>query len=97
MELGYILADTKKTLKRFSGLLLTNLQRSIDRLNDYLKGAGKRLHDVNPMSQLKLGYSLTSIKGKVVRSVKQVGRGEKIDIRVSDGEIKSQVKNIIIK
>ena len=97
IALGYILGDAKKALNRFSGLLLTNFQKSINGLNDYLNEAEKRLKVVSPIRQLKLGYSIASIKGKVIKSVKQVGQGDKIDVRVSDGEIKSKIKNIISK
>lgn len=97
IALGYILGDVKKTLNRLSDSLLTNFQRSVNELNDYLKEAKRQLKMVDPMRQLKLGYSIALIKGRVVKSIKQVSPGEDIGIRVSDGEIKSKVKNIINK
>ena len=41
----------------------------------------------NPMRQLKLGYSLALSKGKVVRKVTDVLKGDEIKIRVEDGNI----------
>jgi len=48
----------------------------------------------DPLRQLRLGYSITRLKGKVVRSVRNVSNGDYIDIQVSDGEISSQVKGV---
>jgi exodeoxyribonuclease VII large subunit len=45
----------------------------------------------NPMRQIKLGYSIAFAKGKVVRSAEDIGIGDEIDIRVSDGMIIGQV------
>lgn len=49
----------------------------------------------NPERQLKLGYSIVSLKGKIVRSIKQVEKGDCVSVKISDGEIESEVKNII--
>jgi len=92
--IAYGLEGTKKTINRFRDMLLINFQKKKDWLVDYLGKAQERLRIVNPMRQLKLGYSIASAKGKIVRSVQQVQRGDEVDILVSDGRIKSQVNNI---
>ena len=51
-----------------------------------------RLND--PTRQLRLGYSITRLKGKVVRSVRDVELGSSLNIQVSDGEIESEVKGV---
>lgn len=93
--LDYVFKNAKKILEHSSALLLNNFKKNLDRLGDYLNTTEKRLSVINPMRQLKLGYSITSIGGKIVRSVKQVKRGEEIDIQIFDGKIQSQVNNII--
>jgi exodeoxyribonuclease VII large subunit len=50
------------------------------------------LHD--PKRQLRLGYSLVSFGGKIMRSVKEVRVGDDVDVRMSDGEIKTEIKRI---
>ncbi len=95
ISLGYILEDIKKTLGRFPNLLLANFQKNVDWLNDYLDEVEKQLRTVNPMRQLRLGYSITSIKGRVIKNVRQVRQGEEIDTQVWDGEIRSKIKNVI--
>lgn len=92
--MAYMLKETKKTIARFLDLLFSNYRKKIDWLADYLYRAEKRLRIVDPMRQLKLGYSIASIGNKVIKSVKQVRTGNRIDILVSDGKIESQVDNI---
>ena len=48
----------------------------------------------NPERQLRLGYSIASINGKIIRRTGDVNVGNIIDIKVSDGKIASEVKNI---
>ncbi|MEA2098077.1 MAG: exodeoxyribonuclease VII large subunit [Patescibacteria group bacterium] len=45
----------------------------------------------NPERQLKLGYSIVSLKGKIIRSVKQLEKGDAVGIKVSDGDIEAEV------
>jgi exodeoxyribonuclease VII large subunit len=55
----------------------------------------KGIQKSNPEKQLKLGYSILSVGDKVVKSIEQVHKNEKIKIKVSDGEIASVVEEII--
>jgi exodeoxyribonuclease VII large subunit len=88
------LKSSKADLKAVSKSLLINLKRNIDKLNEYLDNAENRLKVVDPLRQLKLGYSTIRIKGALVRSVKQIKVGDELEAQVSDGKIKSQVKDI---
>ncbi|MBU1993025.1 exodeoxyribonuclease VII large subunit, partial [Patescibacteria group bacterium] len=92
--ISYVLKDTKTTINRFQDLLFINFQKKKDRLFGYLERAEERLRIVDPVRQLKLGYSIASLDGKIIKSIRQVQRGDKVDILVSDGKIKSQVNDI---
>lgn len=48
----------------------------------------------SPERQLKLGYSIVSFGGKIVRSIRQVKKGDSVNIKVSDGKIGSRVEKI---
>jgi exodeoxyribonuclease VII large subunit len=48
----------------------------------------------DPERQLRLGYSIASCDGKIVREIKDVKIGKNIYIKVTDGKIISEVKNI---
>jgi len=60
-----------------------------------LERAEKIIFLNNPERQLKLGYSIASINGKIIRQTKDAAVGNMIDIKVSDGNIKSEIKKII--
>lgn len=97
ITLNYGFKNVKKVLAHSSALLLIGFKKWLGWLDDYLHTAEQRLRVVNPMRQLKLGYSIVSIGGKIVRSIQQVQRGGEIEIQVLDGKIQSQVKDIIGK
>lgn len=65
---------------------------SLIRKNIYNFENSLKIH--NPKRQLKLGYSIVSHKGKIVRSVQQIKRGDLIDVKLTNGEISSEVKKI---
>jgi exodeoxyribonuclease VII large subunit len=49
----------------------------------------------NPEHQLKLGYSIATINGKIVRKTGDLKVGDNMDLQISNGIINSQVKKII--
>ena len=60
-----------------------------------VEGLQDRLTSLNPFAVLKRGYSLvTNTRGAVVSSVNQVHEGEILDIKFSDGGVKSQVTQV---
>jgi exodeoxyribonuclease VII large subunit len=93
----YILRDIGKKLDGFSQSLLLKFEEVLERVNDYLSQAEKRLKMASPLRQLKLGYSIALVKGKIIKSIKQVKKEEDIELRVSDGQIKSRVIEIVKK
>jgi exodeoxyribonuclease VII large subunit len=50
-----------------------------------------RLRILDPSAVLKRGYTITSLKGMIIRSSNEVAGDEIIDTRFSDGSIKSKV------
>lgn len=77
------------------GASLKNIYAAFSRLlsdiKEQIKNAEDQIRLNNPERQLKLGYSLVSLGGKIVRSVKNVEVGDEVDIKVSDGELKSKI------
>lgn len=62
--------------------------------NKQLDESMKLLQALSPDRQLKLGYSLVYSGDKILRSVKDVKKGSEIDIKLLDGKIKSEIKDI---
>ena len=76
----------KKSILGFKSLLSIIEQR--------LEHSDKIVYFNNPERQLKLGYSIASCNGRLIRSVRNTKIGEDINIRIVDGTIISEVKNI---
>jgi exonuclease VII large subunit len=54
----------------------------------------KILDSNNPERQLRLGYSIAKLQGKVVRSISQVQAGQNVEVRLQDGSFKSDIVQI---
>jgi len=89
---GYILEnagsliDWERTASGFNSL--------ISKIRQHLEYSQNLIRLRNPETQLKLGYSIASCRGRLIREVKDVKIGENINTRVVDGEIISNIKNI---
>jgi len=75
-----------KTLFGFNGLMKKECQQ--------LEKSESIVSAHNPERQLNLGYSIASINGKIVKSIKNATAGNNMDLMVVDGTIISQIKNI---
>ncbi len=76
----------KKSIFGFKSLLSV--------INQQLEHSDKIIELNNPERQLKLGYSIARCNDKIIRSIRDAKTGEDVDIRVVDGTIISEVKNI---
>lgn len=90
-SLEYVIEATMKDLGTASNSLIVGMDLMIEKAKEKIKSSDKRLEINNPKRQLKLGYSIVSKEGNIIRKVKQVSKGDEVDIRVSDGKIRSEV------
>lgn len=69
------------------------MRRDLDERRGRLLALAARLEALSPLAVLQRGYSLTFTVpgGRLVRSARQVGVGDQLDIRVVDGTIHCQV------
>jgi exodeoxyribonuclease VII large subunit len=86
----------KKYSSNISGKIISNYKRLFSEFKNLLKSLAEKIILHNPERQLKLGYSLVFSGKKILRSVKGVRLKEKVDIRLQDGEIETEIKKIII-
>jgi exodeoxyribonuclease VII large subunit len=100
---GYagILSNFRHILRNLIAALDEKARKMTMELGQALDAAGKQIvyfqnlmasHD--PERPLKLGYSIAILNGKVLRKIAQAAAGDKVDIKVSDGKILSEVKEI---
>ncbi len=60
-----------------------------------LLGIDERLRSLNPLAVLKRGFAVVRTpEGEIVRRVAQVAAGQRLIVRVSDGEVDSRVERI---
>jgi exodeoxyribonuclease VII large subunit len=76
-------------------ILIRKYTRLFSDFVNKLKLLAEKIALHNPERQLALGYSLVMINKKIIRSVRDVKTGDEVDIKVSDGEIKSKIQSVI--
>ncbi len=81
--------DQRVLVERFSQLLSDAKER--------VWSAEKSIVFSDPRRQLKLGYSIVSSGGRVVRSVSDVKSGDEMDVLVQDGNVQATVKKTSLK
>ncbi len=94
---NYILNKVDKTKQNFNVLknnhILVNPSVLYKEKKTYFYNLLENLQIINPLSVLKRGYSLV-YKDKLVKSVKKIKKDDKLNIRLSDGNIDVVVKEI---
>jgi len=75
---------------------LTN--EKINLMLSRLEGLEQKNEALNPLSILERGYAvLCQADGKIIQSAKSLNKGEKIQIRVHDGELQTTINTIKLK
>lgn len=84
--------------ERESELLFQTIQRAvinrIDSCDTALRSKAEYISALNPMTVLSRGYSIVRSGGRTVPTVNMVNVGDELDITLSDGVIKAEVKNV---
>ncbi len=63
----------------------------MERKKQALSVSVSKLDGLSPLGTIARGFSVASIDGKVIKSVKQVKKGDEINLKVFDGEISALV------
>lgn len=100
MQLKYLsptsrIRDKKSYALSLEQRMQERIQRVIDEKRYGLALYIEKMRRLSPLEKLNSGYSyVEDVGGKNIRSVSQVGIGDDLTIRVSDGTIKAEVKNV---
>jgi exodeoxyribonuclease VII large subunit len=86
--------NNKNALKQFQQMIKIRTTESIRTEKKYLNSIQEKLRLVDPQTILKRGYSLTMLKGKILKSVQLVKEGDLLETRLRDGSVESTVKKI---
>ncbi len=79
----------KDTISNYTKDLFLGFENMTSDLNELLHNSGKVIELSSPERQLAHGYSIVRSGGKIVKSKKDVSKGDDLDIMVSDGIIKT--------
>ncbi|EKE11030.1 MAG: Exodeoxyribonuclease 7 large subunit [uncultured bacterium] len=94
ISIAHSIRHEKYKIQKIGNLLLAGFGSALVRTKKELYGYEKEINQNNPERQLKLGYSIATLNGKVIRSASQVRLGEILTNKLGDGEIKSEVQEI---
>ncbi|KKS87777.1 MAG: hypothetical protein UV62_C0026G0001, partial [Parcubacteria group bacterium GW2011_GWC1_43_11] len=75
-------------------IFLTNMNRGISQAKQKISSLENLLLAHNPERQLKLGYSIVSSGGSIIKNISQVKISQSVEVAVSDGSFESEVKKI---
>jgi len=82
----------KETLLRHKKELLGTVARNnLATIQSRVTGYDNTLKILDPENVLKRGYTITSIKGKIIKNGKSLKKGDVIDTKFSDGTVSSRV------
>lgn len=77
--------------------LFFNIEEKIKNVSNKFENLSSRLKNLNPSLPTKKGYAIVKKMNKIINSIKDVEKGDMIDLNLSDGIINSQVNNILKK
>ena len=72
-------------------------KRNLESAQNVILRSEDQIRSNDPKRQLKLGYSIALKDGKVLKSVKNIKKGEEFQLKLNDGEIDSKVHNVKLK
>lgn len=87
-----IYKEEKSKLEKLNIRLVNAIKSYMDKEKNILNNIEVKLELLNPDNILKKGYSLTTINGKIIKSINEVKIGDTISTKLMDGNIISEVK-----
>jgi exodeoxyribonuclease VII large subunit len=93
-NIGHTIKNNKKELDDQAKRLVHGLRRAFEVDKKALDVFESSLCFADPLRQLQLGYSIVSLKGKVIKNIAQIKLKDEVEIRVSDGKLTSEIKEI---
>jgi exodeoxyribonuclease VII large subunit len=92
---GTIASGKKLMVDRLSGDLVKGTVNLLEKIKTRMSVLESTLGILDPENVLRRGYSITTLDGRLIKSVAEVGADDIIDTRLNDGMINSKVINKI--
>jgi len=93
-NINYAIDSARRAVDKSASLIFSNYSQKKTKKKNKISLFEKAINASDPERQLKLGYSIVSSKGSIIRSVRQLARGDVVDIKVSDGDVEAEVRGI---
>lgn len=85
----------REALSSVTSRLAASGQRVLDKRRQHFVGLTAKLDAMSPLKVLTRGYAITQREdGALLRSVKQIGRGEQVHVTLGDGKLTATVSEI---
>lgn len=94
ISVSHIIRHEKYKIQKLEESLVIRFKDSLNRAKKKLNNFEKELNQNNPERQLKLGYSIATLNGKIVRSANQVKKGDVLINKLGEGKIQSEVQEV---
>jgi len=88
-ESTLFLERDKEELKENRKNLLFYYKEFFKSIREAIKQCSLRIDSLDPINIIRLGFSVSKVSGKTIKSIKEVRGGQNMITTVSDGEIKS--------
>jgi exonuclease VII large subunit len=88
------LANAKAGLVKYGQKNVLGFGLLCDRFGQNLQSIEKIIELNNPERNLKLGYSIATFNGKIIRKAKDVKVGDEILLKLTDGIVFSEVRGV---
>jgi len=88
-ESALFLERDKEELKENRENLLFYCKEFFKNIREVIKQYSLRIDSLDPINIIRLGFSISKVSGKTIKSIKEVKAGQNMATTVSDGEIKS--------
>lgn len=91
----HAIKNKKIGLQKNDERLHLTIKHFIQVKDDKIKNMMSLLDSFSPLKVVDRGYSIAKAKDKVIKSVKQVKKGDEVTIRMTDGTLVTEVKDFI--
>ncbi len=89
-----VIQNRKSEIKTLNIKLQNKINQKISDQFYRLNNLKSLAHSLSPLQVVDRGYSISKIKNKVVKSIKQIKTNDIIDIRLADGDVRAQILEI---
>jgi len=89
-----VIKNLRNRISQFELKLNYQIEKTIGERQYKLDRLKSLAHSLSPLQVVDRGYSVTKVKSKVLKTIKDIKKQDIIEIRVADGEIKAQVIDV---